>query len=162
MTAIIIKTVLIGVGATIVMDIWALFLKYIFQIPSLNYAFVGRWIGHCSSGKFMHNSIAAAAPISGETAIGWCAHYMIGITFSFLLVIIEGPQWIQAPTFWPALLVGVITIVAPFFIMQPGMGMGMAASKTPKPMVARFRSLLAHSVYGIGLYLAAKLLMVIA
>ncbi|RBL88078.1 DUF2938 domain-containing protein [Chitinophaga flava] len=154
----IIKAILIGVGATIIMDLWAIFLKTFFSIPSLNYAFVGRWIGHMTKGKYMHQSIATAAPIPGETAIGWMAHYMIGITFSILLVLIWGEQWTASPTIGPALIIGIGTTVAPFFLMQPGMGLGIAASRTPKPDVARMRSLMAHTVYGIGLYLAALLL----
>ena len=39
------RTILIGVGATMVMDIWALLLRQ-FGIPSLNFALLGRWIGH--------------------------------------------------------------------------------------------------------------------
>ena len=48
-------------------------------------------------------------------------------------------------------------IVAPFFIMQPGMGLGIAASKTPKPNLARLRSAVTHTVFGVGLYLSALL-----
>ncbi|MDO9126054.1 MAG: DUF2938 family protein, partial [Parvibaculum sp.] len=38
-----------------------------------------------------------------------------------------------------------------------GMGAGIAASKTPKPNAARLRSLVSHTVFGIGLYVAALL-----
>ena len=62
------------------------------------------------------------------------------------------------PAILPAILIGIVTVVAPFFIMQPGMGLGIAASKTPKPNIARIRSLLTHFIYGIGLYLSALLL----
>jgi Protein of unknown function (DUF2938) len=55
------------------------------------------------------------------------------------------------------LIVGLLTLVAPFFIMQPGMGAGIAASKTPNPNVARRRSVVAHTVFGIGLYGSALL-----
>jgi hypothetical protein len=41
--------------------------------------------------------------------------------------------------------------------MQPGMGAGIAASKTPNPNVARLRSIVTHTVYGIGLYGSALL-----
>ncbi|MCY1457414.1 hypothetical protein D9M71_747140 [compost metagenome] len=55
----------------------------------------------------------------------------------------------------PALLFGLASLAAPFFILQPGMGAGIAASRTPRPNTARLRSLMAHTVFGIGLYLAA-------
>ena len=75
------RAVLIGAGATMVMDLWAALLRR-FGVPSLNLDFLGRWIGHLARGHWMHVSIAAAAPIRGERWIGWCAHYSIGVAFS--------------------------------------------------------------------------------
>jgi hypothetical protein len=54
-----------------------------------------------------------------------------------------------------ALLYGIGTVVFPFFIMQPSLGLGVAASKTAKPMQARLKSLVTHTVFGVGLYLCA-------
>ena len=42
----IVASLTLGTGATLVMDLWAGLLKRVFGIPSLNYAMVGRWIGH--------------------------------------------------------------------------------------------------------------------
>lgn len=154
----IVYSVLIGAGATVVMDLWAVFIKRCFGIPSLNYSMVGRWIGHIPKGKLTHTSILQAEPVKGETGIGWFAHYLIGIIFAGLLLLIYGLDWAKNPTFLPALIIGIVTLVAPFFIMQPGMGLGMAASKTPAPNTARLRSLITHTIYGIGLYLSALLL----
>jgi Protein of unknown function (DUF2938) len=148
---------LIGTGATVVMDLWALFLKRFFGVPSLNYGMIGRWFGHFPRGRFVHDNIAEAAPIRGELIIGRIAHYAIGITFAALLPAIWGLGWARHPTPLPALIVGLVTLVAPFFIMQPGMGAGIAASKTPNPNVARLRSVVTHTVYGIGLYGSAVL-----
>jgi len=148
------KVVLIGLGATLIMDIWALFLKLFFKIPSLNYAMLGRWIGHFAKGKFVHKNITKSSHINKERLIGWSVHYIIGIIFSGLLIYIYGIEWIENPTFFPALFIGVVTIIAPFFLMQPCFGFGIAASKTPNPKFSRFLSFLAHSIYGIGLYLS--------
>ena len=35
-----------GIGATLVMDLWNLFLKRTFSIPSLDYCLLGRWLRH--------------------------------------------------------------------------------------------------------------------
>jgi hypothetical protein len=43
---IVMRAVLIGGGATVVMDLWTLFLKRVFGVRPLDYAMVGRWIGH--------------------------------------------------------------------------------------------------------------------
>lgn len=148
------RAVLIGVGAMLVMDLWALLLKRLFGAPSLDYAMVGRWIGHLPRGRLTHPGIARSAPVAGERAIGWIAHYAIGIGFALLLLAIWGPAWAARPTLPPALIVGIATVAAPFLILQPGMGAGIAASRTPKPGVARLRSLMAHASFGVGLYLA--------
>lgn len=148
------RAVLIGIGATLVMDLWALLLKRLFGAPSLDYALVGRWIGHLPRGRLTHPGIARSAPVAGERAIGWIAHYAIGIVFALLLLAIWGPAWAARPTLPPALIVGIATVAAPFLILQPGMGAGIAASRTPKPGVARLRSLMAHASFGVGLYLA--------
>lgn len=147
---------LIGIGATLIMDIWAILQKLFFRIPSLDYRLVGRWIGHMCKGRFFHDTIFRTKPIHGETVIGWLAHYVIGITFSFLLIGIAGTEWLKEPTFFPALGAGIISVVAPLFIMQPGFGFGIAGSKTPNPGIARRRSLVAHASYGIGLYISAQ------
>lgn len=148
------RVILIGIGATILMDVWALFLKFFFKIPSLNYAMVGRWIGHFSNGQFVHKNITQSPYINKERFIGRTVHYIIGVVFSGVLISIYGITWIEEPTLFPAILIGIVTIVAPFFLMQPCFGFGIAASKTPNPMFSRILSLFAHSIYGLGLYLS--------
>ena len=115
---------------------------------------LGRWVGYLPRGRFAHTNISEAAPIKGEQALGWCAHYAIGVTLACLLIVTGGIDWVSQPTVLPAMIVGLVTLVAPFCILQPGMGLGFAASKTPKPNVARLKSIASHLIYGFGLYLS--------
>jgi Protein of unknown function (DUF2938) len=151
----VLRAVLIGAGATAVLDLWNLFLKRFFGVPAPSWNMVGRWVGHFPRGRFKHASIAAAEPIEGELAIGWVTHYVTGIVYGGLLVALWGLDWARQPTLLPALIVGVATVSAPFFIMQPGMGAGIAGSRMPNPAQARLRSLMNHTVFGLGLYAAA-------
>jgi len=144
---------LIGLGATLTTDLWALFLKRAFKTAAPNYCLVGRWLRYMSEGIFRHSNIASAPQKSRECALGWIAHYMIGITFAIGFVAFVGSNWIQHPKLIPALLFGIVTVLVPFFIMQPSFGLGIAASKTSNPLQARLRSLMNHIVFGIGLYL---------
>ncbi|MBC3231044.1 DUF2938 domain-containing protein [Serratia fonticola] len=148
----------LGIAATLIMDLWAIGQKRLFNIPSLNYRLVGRWIGHMPRGKWVHHTIVQATPVKGEILMGWGAHYLIGIVFTWLFLIIMGPVWLEQPTFLPALAMGIISVVAPFFLMQPSFGFGFAAARTPQPNVARQRSLIAHASFGIGIYVVALLL----
>jgi hypothetical protein len=149
------RAVVLGVAASALMDAWGLVLRRGFRVPTLDYALLGRWIGHMPRGRFAHDRIAAAPPVPGERVLGWAAHYSIGITFAVLLLGIWGLDWARAPTPWPALLVGLGTIAAPWLVMQPAMGAGFAGSKSTNPRATRLRNLATHSVYGLGLYLAA-------
>jgi hypothetical protein len=155
------RGVLIGVGAAALMDAWALFARRAFGIRGLDYALLGRWIGHFPRRRFFHERLAAADPIRGERPLGWLAHYSIGIAFAFLLLAIWGLAWARSPTIWPAMVIGLGTIVAPWFVLQPGMGAGIAASRTPDPRAARLRNLATHTVYGVGLFLSAVALAIL-
>jgi hypothetical protein len=153
-----IRIALIGIGATIVMDLWAILLRRAFGARTLDYALVGRWLGHMPAGRFAHQTIISAGPIRGERPIGWIAHYAIGIAFAGLLVFFFGAEWLEQPGPAPALLIGLGTIVVPFFVMQPALGFGIAASRAPRPAVARLQSLATHAAYGLGLFGSALLL----
>jgi hypothetical protein len=134
--------------------VWAALLKQ-FGVPSLNFVFLGRWIGHLPEGRWIHDSIAKAGPVRGELLLGWAAHYAIGMTFAGLLLAIFGLQWARNPSLFPALLIGIVTVVSPLFVLQPALGAGIASSKTPRPLFNCGKSLVTHTIYGVGLYLAA-------
>jgi hypothetical protein len=148
------RAALIGVGATLTMDLWALLLKR-FGIPSLNFAMLGRRLAHLPEGNWIHERIADAAPVKGERLLGWSAHYSIGVSFAGLLLAAFGLSWARSPSLRPALLVGVATVVAPLFILQPALGAGIASSNTPRPVFNSLKSPATHTVFGLGLYLAA-------
>ncbi len=145
--------VALGIGATLVMDLWNLFLERAFGIPSLNYCMLGRWIRHMPAGTLRHASIASAPRMPLECPVGWIAHYTIGVVFGLVFVGLTSGDWLVRPTVLPALLFGIATVVFPLFILQPSLGLGVAASKTPRPARARLKSLGTHIVFGVGLYL---------
>ena len=127
-------------------------------VPTLNFAFVGRWVGHLLRGRFAHGAIARAEPVAGERAWGWLTHYTVGIAFAGLLVLVQGVGWMSQPTLAPAVLLGVATVLMPLLVMQPAMGAGLASSKTATPLKNCLRSLANHTVFGLGLYLSAAAL----
>lgn len=147
----ILRAVIVGVGATATMDLWAALLRR-FGIPSLEFALLGRWLGHLPEGQFLHDGIARSPPVKGERLVGWCAHYSIGVAFAATLLATFGLAWARSPTLWPALLVGLVTVVAPLFVLQPALGLGVASMKTPRPVFNALKSVATHLVFGLGLY----------
>ena len=146
--------VLTGAGATVVMDLWVIARKRLLGMPPADYGLVGRWVGHMARGRFRHDRIAASPAVKGERLIGWTVHYLTGIAFAAVLLAIWGLDWVSHPTLGPALMVGIATVAAPFLLMQPGMGAGIAASRTPRPNAARLQSIVTHAIFGFGLYAA--------
>ena len=137
------------------MDLWALFLERAFGIASANYCLVGRWVCYMPQGIFTHASIANSLKRPHECAVGWISHYAIGSFYAVVLASILSGSWLTRPTLLPAILFGIGTVLVPFLIMHPSFGLGVAASKTPNPGQARLKSLMAHTVFGLGLYVCA-------
>jgi hypothetical protein len=111
-------------------------------------------------GTLRHASISAAAPKPFECPVGWMAHYSIGVAFALVFVTLVSGEWLARPTWPPALLFGIATVVFPYFIMQPSLGLGVAASRASRPAQARLKSLMSHAVFGAGLYLVSLVLTV--
>lgn len=148
------STLFIGAGATLATDLWAIARRRLIGVPAPDYGLVGRWFAYMARGRFRHERITAAPPVRGERLIGWTAHYLVGVAFAGVLLAACGLAWVRQPTLAPALALGIVTVAAPFLLMQPGMGAGIAASRTPRPNAARLQSLVTHTIFGLGLYAA--------
>lgn len=155
MTATLVHAVLIGAGATMCIDLWALVLARGCGIRSMNYCLLGRWVLHMPSGRFVHENIARSEARPHECHAGWSVHYGIGIAFAAAFLMIAPNGWLSAPSLKPALTFGVATVAVPFLTVQPGFGLGLASSKSPNPWHSRLKSAVTHSVFGLGLYAAA-------
>ncbi len=150
--------IVIGFGATVLMDIWAIILSFFPGQSRPNWGPVGRWVWHLGRGRVFHDSIGAAEPYAAETALGWIFHYLVGILYGVILVLLVGPHWLAHPSFWPAWIWAIVTIAAGWFLLQPGLGLGWAGSRTPNPTRTRALGLIAHTVFGFGLYASALLI----
>ena len=155
---IIVRAALVGIGGTIVLDLYAAVLQRLFGIPGTNWQMVGRWIGYMRKGQFVQPAIGKAAPVPGEHALGWAFHYVIGIGYGLLLAAIWGADWFERPGIAEPLILALVLLVLPWFAMMPGLGLGPAGSRTPKPNVTRLKSVVGHSAFGTGMYLTARLL----
>ncbi len=148
-----IQGVLIGVIATIGMDIWAAIVKFLFRLPTADWAMVGRWFGHMPRGIFVHHPISVSAPIPNELAVGWIGHYVTGVVYGLAYLFIIQVLLSSGPSLISALVFGLVTLVAPWFIMQPAMGAGVFATLAPRPNVIRLVNLSMHAVFGASLYI---------
>jgi hypothetical protein len=147
--------IVMGLGGTIVMDLWALALNRITGAPLPNWAFVGRWVAHVAKGKVFHDDIAQAAPVQSELTIGWVFHYAVGVIYGIFFAMIAGAAWLAMPSFVPVWIYALVTIAAGWFLLHPGLGLGWALSKTPTPWKSRGLGLIAHTWFGLGMWIGA-------
>ncbi|UOA15856.1 MULTISPECIES: DUF2938 family protein [Sulfitobacter] len=157
-----ITATLVGIGGTLIFDaVMALMARFL-GYTATNWRMVGRWMGHIPNGQFIQRSLKDAKPILGETILGWSFHYAIGIGYGLLLALIWGADWFADPQLAQPMSLSIALLVLPYFIMMPGMGLGIAASRAPSPNVARLKSVFGHSVFGLGLFLAALVLEIVS
>ena len=151
-TEIIYQGVLIGVIATIAIDLASLIVKHVFRLPTADWAMIGRWVSHIPRGVFIHESIADSEEVKHERLIGWIAHYVTGVVYGLIYLGVVRGLLSADPTLTSALVFALVTLVVPWFIMQPGLGVGVCASKAPRPGVVRSINVSMHVVFGLGLY----------
>lgn len=130
---ILLRAALVGIGGTLVLDLYAYILQRLFGVPGTNWKMVGRWIGHMPKGEFVQPAIGQVKPVPGEHALGWVFHYAIGITYGLLIVAIWGAGWLRQPGIAAPLILALVLLILPFFVMMPGLGLGVAGSRTPGP-----------------------------
>ena len=149
---------ILGIGATLLFDIWGQVLARLPGQRQPDWTPVGRWFRHLAGGVVFHDDIAAATAHPGDETLGWAAHYAVGIVYGIVFALIVGEGWMAEPRPLPAFVFAIATIAFGWFLLQPGMGLGWAAARTPNPTRARLLGLVAHSVFGLGLYATAMLI----
>jgi hypothetical protein len=149
-----IEALVVGIIATLATDLW-LWLLQIIGVPPADWALVGRWVAWMPRGVFVHRPIAATPSIRGELAIGWGFHYVVGVAYAALYLAIARLVLASGPTLISALVFAIVLLVVPWFVMQPALGLGFFAARTPHPSVTRIINVSGHAAFGVGLYLGA-------
>lgn len=146
------RVLVMGIIATVAIDLWATFSNRILGWPRTNWGLVGRWIGHMRDGKFRHVSIGASPPIASESILGWVFHYVVGCIYAALYLIYASTAQMGRPTLVSAVLFGLVTLLSPWLLMQPALGLGICASKAQRPTLVRMQNVTIHVMFGLALY----------
>ena len=151
----------VGLGATLVTDIVAI-MRQGWAATNGFYRLVGRWIGSIPRIGFVHTDIRTSPVVSGETTLGWGAHVATGVVFGITFILVFGRTTPGFLAVWQGLGFGLATVLVPWLIFQPLFGWGIAAARTPAPWKQRLKSLVTHGTFGVGLWLSAMLLNLLA
>lgn len=143
----------LGVFATAVADVWQRSLAAYCGQPVTDWRKVGRWVAWLPRGVFVHRPIAATPAVRGEAAIGWTFHYLVGVAYAALFLFALRAVPVATSSLLPALIFAAATLVAPWFVLQPGLGLGIFARRAPRPAAVRFTTVTTHGTFGFGLAL---------
>ena len=146
-----------GIVGTLTLDLWQRVLRATAGIPVANWALVGRWFAHVPRGRILHDPITDAEPVANELAIGWIGHYLVGIGFGLIFVLLMRIGMGVEPGIVNGLWYGAATSLVPWLFFMPAMGNGLFGRKTPAPLRASFLAFVAHTIFGGGLGLGALL-----
>ncbi len=147
--------IVMGIVATLTTDLWQQLLRAVAGVPPADFGLVGRWVAWFPRGVFIHRPITATPPVRGERAIGWAFHYVVGVGYAALYYAIAKVMLGSGPTLLSALVFALVLLVAPWFIMQPALGLGVMACRVPQRAAIRAVNVSAHASFGAGLYLGA-------
>lgn len=134
------------------MDLWAVIQNRVWNLPLPNWAMPGRWFAHLFKGKIFHEDIRQADEAPGELVLGWLFHYGVGVVYGILFLFLVGMQWLKEPDFFSAWVFAIATIAGGWFILQPGMGLGLAGNNISAPWKSRALGLIGHKAFGSGLW----------
>ncbi|MBT3371106.1 MAG: DUF2938 family protein [Rhodospirillaceae bacterium] len=148
------EILVVGVVANIVTDIYEFLLERGLG-KNRDWHYVGRWVAYLGRGVFRHDDIQDTPAVRRELILGWAFHYLVAIVFAEIYLQVLSAILEQPASLWNGLGFGVVTVLAPWLILIPGLGGGFFGAKTGRTGFVLLASLSVHAVFGIGLYLGA-------
>jgi hypothetical protein len=147
----IIAAVMIGVVGTATMDLGNLLFARLGVISRVDLRMLGRMARGWARGRVRYGDPSEMGRTRNEAVYGFVTHYSIGVGLSILYLLgwellVGGPA---SPTI--AVLYGIATTVASWFLVYPSMGFGMLGLRSPEGWKAALSSLSNHLFYGLGL-----------
>lgn len=150
--------VVAGVAGTLVMDGMNSLCARAGILAHIDHRMIGRLARGWTRGRFVYARPEEVPTVGSELAIGYVAHYLIGIILAVFYVIgwdalVGGrvsPGW--------AVAYGVATTVAAYFLLFPSIGLGALGRRSPQGARLPLTSLTNHLFYGLGLAAAIAVL----
>jgi hypothetical protein len=147
-----VEMILMGVLATLVMDILAItFAKLRVIHPMIGPEAVGRWTLYMFKGKFIHKDINETPALNNEKSVALLSHYLIGIALAGIYLLLELKEPTIRHQLWMPLIFGLTTVLLPWLWLYPSIGLGFLASKAPRKSPYIITSLVNHTNFGLGL-----------
>jgi len=142
-----------GIFATLLFDLFQISLFYAYNINKSKWDLVGRYFVGLMNRKYFRDDIANDITEKIELLIGYIVHYIIGSLFGILYILINMIFYIE-PSIFLSLIIGFITVLGSWCILMPlAFNIGFFASKKEDQKQIMVQNIIAHFIFGVGLYL---------
>jgi len=152
------RNFLIGILATLTMDVLSAATIKLRLIAPLSRHLVGRWFASVAGGQPFHTNISSESAINREVVIAVSVHYAIGVALAFLYLGATSALGLNTRNPITAFGFALCTNILPWFVMFPAMGFGWFGNRGPAGTRLFTSSLVAHFFYGVGLWLGVSVL----
>ena len=158
---VVMTSVAAGVLGTLMMDSGNQLFARSGMISKIDVGMIGRMAAGWTRGRFRYGHPSEMEQVENEVLYGYATHYAIGVAFAVPFVfgwklVVGGPP---SPV-W-AIVYGVATTGASWFLVYPSMGLGAFGLQSPEGFKNTLSSLANHLFYGMGIaagvVLAARL-----
>ena len=153
---IIIRGIIIGFFATMVMDLWTLLLFFITGHP-IDWGIIGKVVGYLFQGDLIVSDMSQYHALKYQNAIGWLTHYSVGFIYAiaFELVVLHGLRY--KASLLKALIFAWVLMVFPLCVLSPLFGNGFFYMHSVSPLHNILYTISCHTMFGIGLWLGTLL-----
>jgi hypothetical protein len=150
------RVLLLGVVATVVMDILGALAQKTHVVAPLPPTLIGRWTAAMARGHVRHASIEQAVPVDHELVIALLAHYAVGVVFASMYLFATSSLDMSPRSAGAAITFGLATCIFPWLLMFPAMGFGLFGVRGPPGTQLFLSSLVSHAAYAAGIWLGAR------
>ena len=142
-----------GLFATIIFDLFQSSLNYAYGIEKPKWNLLGRYFLGYKESKFIRKALIDDEELDNELIWGYFFHYLIGIIYGIVFVIFNFLLF-DYPSILLAYIFGFSTVLGNWcFLMPFAYNLGFFASKSDLRANILVQNLIAHFVFGTGLFI---------
>ncbi len=154
---ILLNGIISGLFATILFDIYHYSLNFAYSIEKPKWNLLGRYFLGYKENKFIRTNLIDDEEIDNELLWGYFFHYLIGIIYGVIFVILNF-LFFEYPSIFIAYTFGFFTVLGGWcFLMPFAYNLGFFASKSDQRSNILVQNLIAHFVFGTGLFIGLYL-----
>ena len=147
------KGIISGLFATFIFDLFQSSLNYAYGIEKPKWNLLGRYFLGYKESKFIRKTLIDDEELDNELLWGYFFHYLIGMIYGIFFVILNFFLF-DYPSILLAYIFGFSTVLGAWCFLLPfAYNLGFFASKSEGRTNLLVQNLMAHFVFGTGLFI---------